>query len=76
MGPYQRNDYDIGSFTDFRSVRACNTYAAGHVNLLEFKCNNFNSLFQAVTELENSNFGGKSSELLVQCRFTKKFDFS
>ena len=31
MGPYQSNDYDMGSFTDFRSVRACNTYAAGHV---------------------------------------------
>ena len=31
VGPYQSNDYDMVSFTDFRSVRACNTYAAGHV---------------------------------------------
>ena len=34
VGPYQSNDYDMGSFTDFRSVRACNTYAAGHVKSL------------------------------------------
>ena len=36
--PYQSNDYDMGSFADFRSVRACHTYAAVHVKLiLEFK---------------------------------------
>ena len=27
-------------------------------------------------EFKNSNFGGKSSELLIQCRFPNKFDFS
>ena len=50
--------------------------ACGLLNLLEFKCNNFNSLFRAESEFKNSNFGGKSSELMVQCRFPYKFDFS
>ena len=27
-------------------------------------------------EFKNSNFGGKSSELLIQCWFPNKFDFS
>ena len=48
-----------------------NTY--GLLNLLEFNCNN---IFQAESEFKNSNFGGKSSELLIQCRFPNKFDFS
>ena len=48
----------------------------GLLNLLEFKCYHFNGLFQAESEFKNSNFGGKSSELLIQCRFSKKFDFS
>ena len=38
-------------------------------------CNYFNSLFQAESECKNSNFGGKSIELLIQCRFPNKFDF-
>ena len=46
------------------------------MNLLEFICNNFNSLFHAESELKNSNFGRKSSELMIQCRFPNKFDFS
>ena len=50
-------------------------YIYGLLNLLELKCNHFNSLFQAESEFKNSNFGGKSSEL-VQCRFPNKFDFS
>ena len=48
----------------------------GLLNLLEFVCNHFDSLFQAGYEFKNSNFGGKSSELLIQCWFTNKFDFS
>ena len=32
--PYQSNDYDMGSFADFRSVRACHTYAAVHVKVM------------------------------------------
>ena len=47
----------------------------GLLNLLESECNHFTSLYQAEYEFENSNFGGKSSELLIQCRFTNKFDF-
>ena len=34
-----------------------NTY--GLLNLLEFKCNVLNSLFEAECEFENSNVGGK-----------------
>ena len=51
--------------------------AYGLLNLLEFICNHFNGLFQAESESEfkNSNFGGKSSEILIQCLFPKKFDF-
>ena len=49
--------------------------AYGLLNLLEFKCNYFNSLFQAESEFKNSNFGRKSSELLIQCRFPNKFNF-
>ena len=49
--------------------------AYGLLNLLEFKCNHFNSLFQAESEFKNSNFGGKSSELLIQCQFPNKFNF-
>ena len=49
--------------------------AYGLLNLLEFICNHFNSLFQAESEYKNSNFGGKSSEILIQCLFPKKFDF-
>ena len=49
--------------------------AYGLLNLLEFKCNHFDSLFQAESEFKNSNFGGKSSELPVQYRFLNKFDF-
>ena len=33
------------------------------------------SLFQAESEFKNSNFGGKSSELLVQCRLPYKSNF-
>ena len=51
-----------------------NTY--GLLNHLEFKCNHFTSLFQAESEFKYSNFGGKSSELLIQCRISNKFDFS
>ena len=51
-----------------------NTY--GLQNLLEFECNHFTSIFQARSEFKNSNFGGKSNELLIQCRFTNKSDFS
>ena len=51
-----------------------NTY--GSLNLLEFKCNHFTSLFQAESEFKNSNVGRKSSELLILCRFSNKFDFS
>ena len=40
--------------------------AYGLLNLFEFKCNHFNSIFQAESEFKNSNFGGKSSELLIQ----------
>ena len=50
-----------------------NTY--GLLNRLEFKCNHFTSLFEAESEFKNSK-GGKSSELLIQCRFPNKFDFS
>ena len=50
--------------------------AYGLLNLLEFKCNHFNSLFQAESEFKNSNFGGKSSELLIKCRFPNKFAFN
>ena len=50
--------------------------AYGLLTLLEFKYNHFNSLFQAESEFKNSNFGGKSSELLVQCWFSNKLDFS
>ena len=39
--------------------------AYGLLNLLEFKCNDFHSLFQAESEFKNSNFGGKSSQLMI-----------
>ena len=48
--------------------------AYGLLNLLEFLCKHFNSLFQP--ELKNSNFGRKSCELLIQCQFPNRFDFS
>ena len=51
-----------------------NTY--GLLNILEFKCNHFNSLFQAESQFQNSNVGGKQLENLCQCWFWNKFDFS
>ena len=50
--------------------------AYGLLNHLEFICNHFNSLFKAESEFKNSKFGGKSSQLLIQCWFPNKFDFS
>ena len=55
-------------------MRLDKTY--GLQNLLEFKSNHLTSLFDAQSEFKNPNFGGKSSELLIQCRrFPNKFDF-
>ena len=34
------------------------------LNLPEYKCNHFNILFQAESVFKNSNFGGKSSEIM------------
>ena len=48
----------------------------GLLNLLEFKCDHLTSLFQAESEFKKSKFGGKFSELLIQCWFPNKFDFS
>ena len=47
--------------------------AYGRLNLLEFKYNHFDSLFQAEFKFKNSNLGGgKSSE---HSWFPNKFDF-
>ena len=50
--------------------KMCLDYTYGLLNILEFICNHFNSLFLAES---NSNVGGKQIENL--CRFWNKFDF-
>ena len=42
-----------------------NTYGLLNVNILEFQCNHFNSLFLAESELQNSNVGGKKLNICV-----------
>ena len=39
-------------------------YTYGLLKLLEFKCNHFNSLFQAELEIKNSNVGGKQHKIM------------
>ena len=45
------------------------------LNLLEFKCDHFSSLFGAESIFQNSNVGGKQLEFISQCRIRGKFDF-
>ena len=46
------------------------------LNLLEFKCNHYNSLFLAESEFKNSNVGGKELDLMSWLCFRRDFDFS
>ena len=51
-----------------------NTY--GLLNLLEVYWYHFNILVLAESEFKNSNVGGKHIEIMSQCWFWNKYDFS
>ena len=51
-----------------------NTYAL--LNLLEFKCNHFNSLFLTESESKYSNVGGKQLELMSSHQFSGNAAFT
>ena len=46
------------------AVKMILDYTSGLLNLLEFRCNHYNSLFLAETEFKNSNGAGKELELM------------
>ena len=45
------------------------------LNLLELKCNHSSSLFQAESQFQNSNVGGKKLDFISQLQIRGKFDF-
>ena len=47
----------------------------GLLNLLEYKCDHFSSLFQAESKFQFSKVGGKMLDFNSQCQFKEKFDF-
>ena len=47
----------------------------GLLNLLEFKCDHFSSPFQAESQFQNSNVGGKGLDFISQLQIRGKCDF-